>query len=881
MPLVPQIFHMACETEQAADNEADDWLGAETASQTPSAIPGHGEEDAAHGSSRLAAIVWRCALCDGPDLQRLASGDWVCSGCGSRDYYRVSEQTWRHTGHGTWMYFPQGQEPLPPWTRASENAQPMASPGQPSTAPPSPEQALGAASASRRRRRRRHGNRPDPDGGWSEQAESETLTHDSTVTVSSRFRGHLPDHRPPGLDPPEPARPAVPEVPPGDLEGADHGLPAGQHGLLDHSLATDKKKRSTGSTAPSWNSRMGPERGVKWRGGAPPAPPKWSYEKEDLRAFAKYERKVRLWEIQVEPYMSKREASLQLYNALSGEPEQELEHAPLEKINSSQGINYILEQLRGPMSQRLVYQKRRFLSDFENINRFPSEHLRAYVNRYRRTERNLQAVDINVNAMYGGDARGSRLLDRARLSPQDQRLVLVGARYSLEFEDISESLVMQFPDFKPAPPVMGRDGQLITRPKGAGKSNDRASPQQGVAGHQGGKGGGKFGPRKVFVAEAAEHAENTIQDDEAASVEQAEEQRDEDEQTHDDQADDGDDGADGGDLDDLIQVLTVTARRLASVKLGRKYSGNKTSPAELKKTTTCAACGEVGHWRGDDVCKVSGKGASTATSSSQPSASSRKTHFKETPAPKSKPHQTFTVMHSDLGSYELHSGYGTAFEDPNAYQINVVFNTQEVPFSKSFVGYMVLDTACQRTCCGRTWAHNHGKLIAESGLHPIKAERRDTFQFGKGDPIVADCRNVFYVGAGVLDAEVPLLASNPFLKALGMVLDLNRMTVHFERLSAHVPVLNLGGHLAVNIACLDSQTAARLSKLEHVVDWQRPAPELLTEQLDSLPEGDACHTPAMAATVEVHHDVADPLQAGPLPHDVPSSSSSRVGLGNG
>ena len=621
---------------------------------------------------------------------------------------------------------------------------------------------------------------------------------------------------------------------------------------------------------------MGPERGVKWRGGAPPAPPKWSYEKEDLRAFAKYERKVRLWEIQVEPYMSKREASLQLYNALSGEPEQELEHAPLERINSSQGINYILEQLRGPMSQRLVYQKRRFLSDFENINRFPGEHLRAYVNRYRRTERNLQAVDINVTAMYDGDARGSRLLDRARLSPQDQRLVLVGARYSLVFEDISESLVMQFPDFKPAPPVMSKDGQLITRPKGAGKSNDRASPRQGASGHQGGKGGGKFGPRKVFVAEAAEHAENTIQDDEATSVEQAEEQPDQDEQNHDEQ-------------DDLIQVLTVTARRLASVKLGRKYSGNKTSPAELKKTTTCAACGEVGHWRGDDVCKVSGKGASSATSSSQPSASARKTHFKEMPAPKSKPHQTFTVMHSDLGSYELHSGYGTAFEDPDAYQINVVFNTQEVPFSQSFVGYMVLDTACQRTCCGRTWAYNHGKLIAESGLQPIKAERRDTFQFGKGDPIVADCRmympaalengNVFYVGAGVLDAEVPLLASNPFLKALGVVLDLNRMVVHFERLSAHVPVLNLGGHLAVNIACLDSQTAARLSELEHVVDWQRPAPELLIEQLDSLPEGDACHTPAMAATVEVHHDIADPLQAGPLPHDVPSSSSPRVGLG--
>ena len=50
------------------------------------------------------------------------------------------------------------------------------------------------------------------------------------------------------------------------------------------------------------------------RGGAPPAPPKWAYGKDDLRAFAKYEQQVRLWEILVEPYMSKREAPLHLYN---------------------------------------------------------------------------------------------------------------------------------------------------------------------------------------------------------------------------------------------------------------------------------------------------------------------------------------------------------------------------------------------------------------------------------------------------------------------------------------------------------------------------------------------------------------------------------------
>ena len=107
-------------------------------------------------------------------------------------------------------------------------------------------------------------------------------------------------------------------------------------------------------------------------------PPKWAYDKDDLRAFAKYEQKVRLWQIQVETYMSKREAALQLYNALTGEPEQELEHAPLDEINSFQWVHYILDQLRCPMEQRLAYQKRRLLADYEGISRYHNEHLRAW-----------------------------------------------------------------------------------------------------------------------------------------------------------------------------------------------------------------------------------------------------------------------------------------------------------------------------------------------------------------------------------------------------------------------------------------------------------------------------------------------------------------------
>ena len=68
------------------------------------------------------------------------------------------------------------------------------------------------------------------------------------------------------------------------------------------------------------------------------------------------------------------------------------------------------------------------------------EGLKAFSNRYRRTERNLKAVGVEVTLMYDSEARGNRLLERARLSPHDQ-----GSRYSLEFEDIAESMAMGSP----------------------------------------------------------------------------------------------------------------------------------------------------------------------------------------------------------------------------------------------------------------------------------------------------------------------------------------------------------------------------------------------------------------------------------------------------
>lgn len=91
--------------------------------------------------------------------------------------------------------------------------------------------------------------------------------------------------------------------------------------------------------------------------------------------------------------------------------------------------------------------------------------MRNYISRFRRTQRCLRAVGIEVSGTFDQEALGSRLLDRAGLSAEAQRVILIGTQQDLSFERVAEALVLQYPEFRGAPPVVGRDG----RAKGDGK----------------------------------------------------------------------------------------------------------------------------------------------------------------------------------------------------------------------------------------------------------------------------------------------------------------------------------------------------------------------------------------------------------------------------
>ena len=198
------------------------------------------------------------------------------------------------------------------------------------------------------------------------------------------------------------------------------------------------------------------------------------------RAFDKYERKVRIWELQAKSYLHPSEISLTLFTSLQGEAEAELEHADLKRIHSKDGVDYILEQLKSAFQQRDVYVKRQYLHDYETLSRHSSESLRAFCNRYQRCEASLQATGIDVRQTYDTESRGSRLLDKCRLSPDQQRLVLVGAGQILSFDAIKAALLLQYPEYRAPPPVYffrehnGKGGYFGN--KGNGKRNFTSSP---------------------------------------------------------------------------------------------------------------------------------------------------------------------------------------------------------------------------------------------------------------------------------------------------------------------------------------------------------------------------------------------------------------------
>ena len=359
--------------------------------------------------------------------------------------------------------------------------------------------------------------------------------------------------------------------------------------------------------------------------------------------------------------------------------------------------------------------------------------------------------------------------------------------------------------------------------------------------------------RSVFAADAVDgaHLEAINENDEQMVEGDENGQSGQDDEGEPDPDGDEDEPDDDGsvDLQEVSEVLTVTARRLAGLTLGRKFSnkkpGTNTSSnaaaiAKRKKTSHCSASGELGHWKDDDACPMKGKASSHS-----------KMHDSRAPAKNSsyrmpagqKVQQAFPVVHHEHGRVEIHDDA----EFRNVFVRNMVntprFHVDEVQaFSTmDFIGKMVLDSARQRTCCGRDWFEAHSNFLAETfGLKCKEVPTSDAFQFGKGEPTTASFRAYIPVGIGnkpfvlasaVLTTNIPLLGSNKLLERLRGVIDMGNSSVFFAALDVTVPLQRLGGHFVVDLTQFPKE--CQPSKLKcweefsKTTDWRNPDPELV------------------------------------------------------
>ena len=240
---------------------------------------------------------------------------------------------------------------------------------------------------------------------------------------------------------------------------------------------------------------------------------------------------------------------------------------------------------------------------------------------------------------------------------------------------------------------------------------------------------------------------------------------------------------------------------------GRKFrNGPKKSIEQRKQESPCAACGELGHWAGDDQCKVSGgKGkASSSKGKTQSKGGKSETGGKK----------VFTVNH--------YTGFQT--EEPwdeqefPPHSVMVVFSTtSKIPLVSNMersAQFMILDTACQRSCCGKLWYQHHERLLKQIefdkgiSLPTFLHHQRELFQFGAGDPQVSSELAHFpmgvqeqccYLGASILEAGIPFLGSLSMMSKLGFILDIPNNRVAISALSCEVQLVNLDGNMAIDI----------------------------------------------------------------------------------
>ena len=179
-------------------------------------------------------------------------------------------------------------------------------------------------------------------------------------------------------------------------------------------------------------------------------------------------------------------------------------------------------------------------------------------------------------------------------------------------------------------------------------------------------------------------------------------------------------------------------------------------------------------------------------------------------------------------------------------------------------GLMVIDTACNRACCGFQWFDAHERCLHSHGVKVMQQPSAERFQFGAGDPIISEVQAWIPVGidkkcavfaVNLLQAESPFLCSISLSRQLDAVLDVGKQVIFFRVLGVDVPLVKVSGHLACCITDFPPMPH-RLKCWKHVKPDDLDDPELALVHATRL-------APAMIASASHSHEYDEhPLRPG-------------------
>ena len=274
---------------------------------------------------------------------------------------------------------------------------------------------------------------------------------------------------------------------------------------------------------------------------------------------------------------------------------------------------------------------------------------------------------------------------------------------------------------------------------------------------------------------------------------------------------------------EALMTMREARHKLQEVRKDRGFGKASSAPSSpqsarpgFKKRGVCHDCGLPGHWAGDQGCLKPGAGLARPKSSPKPAATTgsslpRRVHLTETFAAEATPQEPEqpTSFH-EAAVVTTVGSFAEALEASQPHEVQSV-----MAVDKRLVG--ALDSACNRTVCGRFWLDGYLQALSRSplwqALQPlVKTEaERENFKFGNDGVKASYSRHrlpmlvgqsCVLVWTSVVEVEsLGLLLGRDFLEAVGGVISFTRRALRADHLDgSRIPLRQLSaGHFFLDV----------------------------------------------------------------------------------